>query len=65
VDFSVNKHVPITERFNAELRGEFFNVLNMVNFASPTGSIASSGFGGIKATDGNPRVIQFALKLVF
>jgi hypothetical protein len=37
----------------------------MVNFASPTGSIASSGFGGIKATEGNPRVIQFAMKLVF
>jgi hypothetical protein len=65
VDLSVNKHLPITERLNAELRGEFFNALNMVNFASPTGSIASSGFGGIKATDGNPRVIQFAMKLVF
>jgi outer membrane receptor protein involved in Fe transport len=65
VDFSVNKHVLITERLNAEIRGEFFNVMNMVNFASPTGSIASSGFGGIKATDGNPRVIQFAMKLVF
>jgi len=65
LDFSVNKHVPITERLTAELRGEFFNALNMVNFAAPTGSIASTGFGGIKATDGNPRVIQFALKLLF
>jgi hypothetical protein len=65
LDFSVNKHVPITERLSAELRGELFNGLNMVNFASPTGSIASSGFGGIKATEGNPRVIQFGIKLVF
>jgi hypothetical protein len=65
VDLSVNKHLLISERLNMELRGEFFNALNMVNFASPTGSIASSGFGGIKATEGNPRVIQFAMKLVF
>jgi hypothetical protein len=65
VDFSVNKRLLITERLNLELRGEFFNALNMVNFASPTGSIASSGFGGIKATEGNPRVIQFAMKLAF
>ncbi len=65
VDFSVNKRVLITERLNVEIRGEFFNALNMVNFASPSGSIASSNFGRIIATDGNPRVIQFAMKLVF
>ena len=65
IDFSVNKHVLVTERLSAEFRAEFFNMLNMVNFASPTGSIASSGFGVIKATEGNPRVVQFAMKLVF
>ena len=50
---------------NAEFRSEFFNFFNMVNFAAPSGSIASSGFGVIKTTEGNPRVIQFALKLMF
>ncbi|HEV3197543.1 MAG TPA: hypothetical protein VGZ73_06535, partial [Bryobacteraceae bacterium] len=65
VDLSVNKSIAVTERLRAELRGEFFNLFNMVNFSSPSGSIASSGFGVIKATEGNPRVIQLALKFAF
>lgn len=65
VDFSVNKRVHLTERVAAELRSEFFNLFNFANFASPSGAITSSGFGVIKATDGNPRVTQFALKLLF
>ena len=31
----------------------------------PSGAISSSGFGVIKATEGNPRVVQFGLKIVF
>ena len=65
IDFSVSKRIPVTDRVAAEFRSEFFNVLNMVNFASPSAAISSSGFGVIKATEGNPRVIQFALKLLF
>lgn len=65
VDISVNKRIPVTERVKAEFRSEFFNVMNLVNFASPSGAIASAGFGAIKATDGNSRVIQFAVKLTF
>ena len=65
VDFSVNKRIPINERISAEFRSEFFNVLNMVSFASPNGSIASTSFGIITATEGNPRIVQLALKLLF
>ncbi len=65
VDFSVNKHIPIAERLNGEFRAEFFNIFNMVNFANPSGNVSSSAFGGISATTGNPRVIQFAFKLLF
>ncbi|HEV1288301.1 MAG TPA: TonB-dependent receptor [Bryobacteraceae bacterium] len=65
VDFSVNKRIPMSERISAEFRSEFFNVLNMVSFASPNGSIASTSFGVITATEGNPRIVQFALKLLF
>ncbi len=61
----MSKRIPISERLNAEFRGEFFNVLNLVNFASPSGASTSSNFGVITATDGNPRVIQFGLKVVF
>ena len=65
IDVSVNKHIPVTERLMAEFRAEFFNALNVTNFASPSGAISSAGFGVIKATEGNPRVIQFGLKIVF
>jgi len=65
VDFALTKTIPVTERFRAEFRSEFFNVMNLVNFSTPSGSITSSSFGKITATTGNPRIIQFALKLRF
>jgi hypothetical protein len=39
--------------------------MNMVNFGNPSGAITSSSFGVIKSTTGNPRILQFALKLAF
>src|SRR6185295_11372374 len=65
LDISINKHIAITERVNLELRNEFFNVLNVANFANPGSSITASSYGVIRSTTGNPRVIQFALKLAF
>jgi hypothetical protein len=35
VDFSIIKRFPISESKNIELRGEFFNLFNHVNFANP------------------------------
>jgi Carboxypeptidase regulatory-like domain/TonB-dependent Receptor Plug Domain/TonB dependent receptor len=34
-DLSLNKETKLTERFNMELRADFFNVLNHPNFANP------------------------------
>jgi len=65
VDFSVQKRFRITERVSAQFRAELFNVLNMVSFSNPNSSIASTSFGVITATEGNPRIVQFALKLMF
>jgi hypothetical protein len=64
-DFSLMKHTAITEKLQNEFRAEFFNAFNMVNFSTPAGNINSSGVGIIKSTNGNPRVIQFAMKLIF
>ena len=65
LDLSVNKRILLTERVGLEWRSEFFNVLNVSNFANPGGSITASSYGVIRATTGNPRVIQLALKLQF
>ncbi len=65
IDLSVNKRIPINERVYAEWRSEFFNLLNITNFANPGGSITAASYGVIRNTTGNPRVIQMALKIGF
>jgi hypothetical protein len=44
VDFSVFKNFRFTERFGAQFRVEFFNVLNRPNIANPFGSV--NGYAG-------------------
>jgi outer membrane receptor protein involved in Fe transport len=65
LDLSVNKRFALTEKFGLEWRAEFFNLFNLVNFNNPGGSITAASYGVIRGTTGNPRVIQFALKLTY
>jgi hypothetical protein len=78
VDFSVIKRLAVGESKNIEMRAEFFNLFNQVNFANPvsnlnaasvdqnTGQIINPGdFGRINSTSNNPRLIQLAVKLNF
>ncbi len=68
VDFSLYKNVPITEHLGAQLRFEFFNIFNRVNFNNPgTGGWDPSNFaswGRITGT-GDARQIQIAAKFYF
>jgi hypothetical protein len=41
VDFSVIKRFPIRESKNIELRAEFFNLFNHVNFANPISNLSA------------------------
>jgi hypothetical protein len=45
VDFSVFKNFKFTERFGAQFRAEFFNVLNHPNITNPFGSVNGSALG--------------------
>ena len=65
-DLSVIKLFPIHESVNVEFRSEFFNAFNHPNFQDPD-LYHSDGpaFGRITETYGNPRIIQFALKVSF
>lgn len=66
IDISVNKRFAVTERRFVEFRSEFFNMLNVVNFETPGANVAAAGnFGVITGINGNPRILQFALKFVF
>jgi hypothetical protein len=63
LDFNLAKTFSITERFSAQLRGEFFNALNHSNCGVP-GVTTGAGFGQIVSAY-DARIIQFALKLRF
>jgi hypothetical protein len=68
VDFSLIKNTPLSanrEGMILQFRAEFFNVFNIVNFANPGSAFGSPSFGRISKTAGPPRIIQFALKLLF
>jgi hypothetical protein len=54
-DVALQKRFPITERVGISLKGEFFNVLNVVNFGAPNADIQSAAFGKITSINGNPR----------
>jgi hypothetical protein len=54
----------IREGQRVELRFEFFNTTNHVNFGTPVNTVSSSTFGKIQSA-GDPRILQFAMKYSF
>lgn len=68
-DFAVFKRTMIGERFGLEFRTEFFDLFNHPQFGFPgtgyNGTPTGNGFGQVTSTVNNPRLIQFALKLIF
>ena len=75
-DLSVVKSIPIrsvSDRFEAQLRAEFFNPLNRSNFLPPLNNLKLfdaagtpvAGAGLLDTTATPSRQIQFALKLVW
>ena len=71
VDFSLFKNFSFRERFKAQFRSEFFNILNHPNFAAPNflndanNSIGAGNAGVIGSTSTASRQIQLGLKLVW
>jgi hypothetical protein len=65
VDLSLHKNTHVTERLALQLRAEAFNVTNTPVFAPPNTSFGSPSFGTVTSQANLPRVLQFALKLMF
>lgn len=72
MDVSLVRAFPLRENFQVQFRGEFFNLLNRVNFGLPnhqvftnTTGIPNPAAGRISNTSINSRQVQLALKLVF
>jgi hypothetical protein len=64
IDFAVIKRTRISESVNVEFRTEIFNLTNTPPLGAPNTTFGSAAFGTI-ITAGDPRVIQFGLKLNF
>ena len=61
------KNTRISERWNIQFRAEFFNLFNQVNYDDPGVNVSGGGFGVITSTHpgaGDPRIIQFELKIL-
>ncbi len=63
-DAAAFKQFRIHESHQVQLRGEFFNALNQVNFGNPNGTLSSPNFGKITSA-GAPRILQFSAKYLF
>src|ERR1700752_1162933 len=69
-DMGISKTFALTERYKLQLRGEFFNVFNQVNFLADEGTVnnfstVSNGNFGRLRTAMDPRIGQLALKFIF
>ena len=70
LDLALIKDTPFGRRASGELaslqmRAEFFNVFNLVNFGLPSNTVLGPGFGQISRTAGSSRQIQLSLKLIY
>jgi hypothetical protein len=63
-DTSLTRNFAITESVRVQFRTESFNVANHPNFGLPVADMNSPNFGQI-LTASPPRLMQFALKLMF
>ena len=63
-DLAILRYVNLGSDLRLQLRGEFFNAFNRVNFNNPNTTVSSSSFGRITGA-GSGRVIQLAAKFIW
>lgn len=65
LDFGAHKEFSLTESKKLQFRGEFFNALNHTQFGMPGTNVQGTTTLGLITTARSPRIVQFALKLMF
>jgi hypothetical protein len=65
LDLSVFKTFRVATGVSAQARLEAFNLINTPHFANPNGDLSQANFASITSTIGNPRIMQFAVRLLF
>ncbi len=64
-DLSLLKNIAVYERVSMQLRFEFFNAFNNVNFNAPGTTVANTASFGLITSAGDPRILQAAVKVIF
>ena len=64
-DAAIHKYFPIHENVRLQFRTELFNAFNHPNLANPQTLANGLDFGRILTKSQDPRLIQFALRLMF
>ncbi len=64
-DLGLMKVFPIDERLRVQFRGEFFNAFNTPRLGTPYASLAAPARMGRIESAGDPRIVQFGLKVSF
>jgi hypothetical protein len=66
LDFSIKKKIVVYKQYSLELTGVFQNVMNHLDFASPSLSLQAATSWGVTKTQGNtPRQIQMGVRAYF
>ena len=55
----------LRENGRIEYRFEAFNLANATHLANPVTGLTNPNFGKITSTDGDPRILQMALKVAW
>lgn len=66
-DFAIYKDIGLAleDRVRLQFRTEFFNLFNSPQFGPPGTTVGTPQFGVVSSQVNNPRLVQFALKLLF
>jgi len=64
-DMSVQRRIAFTDRVNATLRWDVFNLFDRANLGLPDRNITSANAGVISTLAGDPRVMQLSVRLGF
>jgi hypothetical protein len=65
LDMSLTRNFPLKELLTLQFRADAFNLCNFVVQGQPNNTVDSPNFGIVTSAGNTPRVIQFALKLLF
>ena len=66
-DFALFKNTKFGpgEKLGFQFRTEFFNIFNHPQFGPPANSYGAANFGAVTSQTNNPRLVQFAAKVLF